>query len=266
MRRSPEVRPRAAALAVALAFTSPIAGCAHREPPSSDVRARSGEADGTSAEGGVVKRGDGTSAEGGVVKREDGTSAEGGAAIPLLAGPVAAPAAVPRANSSASPTPAAGPADAASLPQTHDLPPASSPELDARARLLWEAIVEDDPARAMPLFFPLSAYEQVKNVANPAADWKHRLVAAYGRDIHALHLRLGTSRGDTGAEFVALEIPEGASRWVNPGEEYNRMGYYRVFGSKLRYQIGGGRTQAFDIKSLISWRGAWYLVHLNAIR
>jgi hypothetical protein len=34
--------------------------------------------DGTSAEGGVVKRGDGTSAEGGVVKRGDGTSAEGG--------------------------------------------------------------------------------------------------------------------------------------------------------------------------------------------
>ena len=35
--------------------------------------------DGTSAEGGVVKRGDGTSAEGGVVKRGGGTSAEGGA-------------------------------------------------------------------------------------------------------------------------------------------------------------------------------------------
>ena len=34
--------------------------------------------DGTSAEGGVVKRGDGTSAKGGVVKRGDGTFAEGG--------------------------------------------------------------------------------------------------------------------------------------------------------------------------------------------
>jgi hypothetical protein len=147
--------------------------------------------------------------------------------------------------------------------QTHDLPPASSSELDARVRSLWEAIVEDDPSRAMPFFFPLSAYEQVKDVAAPAADWRHRLVAAYTRDIHALHLRLGS--GSARARFVSFDVPEHASRWVNPGEEYNKIGYYRVFGSKLRYDIDAG-AKAFDVKSLISWHGEWYLVHLSAIR
>jgi hypothetical protein len=238
------------------AFTGPLAGCAHREPPSlEEVQPRSGEADGTSPEGGLVKRGD-------LPSPPEVPMTPPLAAIPPLAAPVATPA--PSTTSSAFAPTAARSGDTGQS-QTHDLPPASSPELDARARLLWDAIAEDDPARAMPLFFPLGAYEQVKDVANPAADWKHRLVAAYERDIHALHLRLGAGHGDIRAHFVALEIPQSASRWVNPGEEYNKIGYYRVFGSKLRYEMAG-RSQAFDIRSLISWRGEWYLVHLNAVR
>jgi hypothetical protein len=152
--------------------------------------------------------------------------------------------------------------DPASLPQTHDVPHAAGTAFEARRDALWDAIVNDDPDRAMPFFFPLGAYRQVKDVTDPAADWKHRLVAAYRRDIHALHMRLGADAGD--ARLIALDVPEARSRWVEPGEEWNKIGYYRVFGSKLRYSLAG-EERTFDVKSLISWRGEWFVVHLSAI-
>jgi hypothetical protein len=154
-------------------------------------------------------------------------------------------------------------ADSPRLPQTRERPLASSVAFKREAAALWEAIVRDEPALAMPFFFPLDAYEQVKDVGDPAADWKRRLVGAYERDVHNLHARLG--EGSATARFVALEVPEGQARWVDPGEEMNKLGYFRVFGSKLRYEVDGNPA-AFDIKSLISWRGEWYVVHLSAIK
>jgi hypothetical protein len=114
----------------------------------------------------------------------------------------------------------------------------------------------------MPFFFPVSAYERVKDVANPDGDWKQRLVAAYVRDIHALHGRLA---GTGASHFLGIDVPQARARWVEPGEEWNKVGYYRVFGSKLRYSDDAG-DHAFEIKSLISWRGEWYVVHLSAIK
>ena len=67
------------------------------------------------------------------------------------------------------------------------------------------------------------------------------------------------------ARLVALDVPEARARWVEPGEEYNKIGYFRVFGSKLRYEVDGA-AHAFDVKSLISWRGEWYVVHLSAVQ
>ncbi|MCL2449155.1 MAG: hypothetical protein FWD17_09420 [Polyangiaceae bacterium] len=156
--------------------------------------------------------------------------------------------------------------DPGTLPQTRDVPSADTAAFAARTTVLWNAIVNDDPDAAMPFFFPLSAYRQVKDVADPANDWKHRLVAAYARDIHALHARLAR-RTANGARptLVGLEVPRARSRWVDPGEEWNKLGYYRVFDSKLRFDIDGARD-AFDVKSLISWRGEWYVVHLSAVR
>jgi hypothetical protein len=149
------------------------------------------------------------------------------------------------------------------LPQTRDRPRASGEAFDARVRALWDAIVLDDPERGMTMFFPLGAYQQVKDVPNPAADWRLRLVAAYARDVHALHAALGASASR--AQLVAMDVPENQARWVLPGEEYNKIGYYRVFGSRLHFEVDGA-TRTFDVKSLISWRGEWYVVHLSAIK
>jgi hypothetical protein len=159
-------------------------------------------------------------------------------------------------------TPEAG-VDPATLPQTRDKPRASGAPFEARVAALWQAIVDDDPDRAMPFFFPLGAYQQVKAIAEPERDWKRRLVAAYARDIHALHASLGSSAQR--AAFARIEVPEARARWVEPGEEYNKIGYYRVFGTKLVYTVDQ-KERTIDVTSLISWRGEWYVVHLSGIK
>ena len=153
--------------------------------------------------------------------------------------------------------------DAGALPQTHDEPRASSDVLATRAASLWEAIVRDDPDRAASFFFPLAAYEQVKAIAHPAADWRRRLAANFARDIHALHAELG--KNPQSATFVRLEVPTAHARWMEPGDEGNKVGYYRVLGSKLRWREEG-RERTFDVTSLISWRGEWYVVHLSGFK
>jgi hypothetical protein len=167
----------------------------------------------------------------------------------------------PTASASSAP-PLAMP-DTGSLPQTHDKPEAAGVLFDARVAALFNAIVEDTPERALPFFFPVAAYEQVKAMATPARDWKLRLAAAYTRDIHDLHLRLGKNADR--AKFMRIDVPAARATWVEPGEEYNKIGYYRVFGSKLRYEVDG-HPRDIEIRSMISWRGEWFVVHLSAMK
>jgi hypothetical protein len=153
--------------------------------------------------------------------------------------------------------------DPGTLPQTHDLPSASSPQFEARMLELWNAIVADEAPSALPAFFPLSAYIQVKAISDPIGDWHDRLVANYDADIHRLHLELGPSAG--GARLVSVDVPTSAAEWVLPGVEYNKGSYYRVYATQMHYEVDG-RGGSFTISSLISWRGEWYVVHLGPIR
>lgn len=171
----------------------------------------------------------------------------------------------PSAPSAAASAGAAGetlvPSDATE-PQTHDRPAPDAPILVKRAEALYQAIRDDAPDIALPFFFPVDAYKQVKDVTFPERDWKNRLVAEFVRDIHEIH-RLNAKSLD-GSTFAGLEVPDARARWVEPGEEYNKIGYFRVFGSKLKWEKDG-RTRSTEVKSLISWRGQWYAVHLSAI-
>jgi len=174
-------------------------------------------------------------------------------------GPTAAAAA---SGATASATVDAGP-DPGTLPQTKDKPEASGAAFDARVAALWDAIVKDDPDRAMPFFFPVTAYEQVKAITNPASDWRRRLVAAYKRDVHALHKRLGDNAAS--AKLVRADVPQDRARWVEPNEESNKLGYYRVYGTRLLYELDG-KERSLEVTSLISWRGEWYVVHLSGFK
>jgi hypothetical protein len=167
----------------------------------------------------------------------------------------------PSGASSPAPSTSGGPAvDPGTLPQTHVLPTATDPVFLAGAHALFQAIVDDKPAEAQPFFFPQTAYVQVKAIPDPVGDYQHRLIGFYDLDIHAAHRLLGADAKN--AEFVSVSVPTAAAKWITPGVEANKDSYYRVYGSRLTYRVGG-RTKSFGLFSLISWRGVWYVVHLG---
>jgi hypothetical protein len=152
-------------------------------------------------------------------------------------------------------------ADGTPLPQTDERPRTDSAGMRLRLEALVDAIAHDDPARAMPAFFPRSSYEQVKAITDPARDWRERLVRAFTRDIHEYHALLGPDAA--GAQLASLVVNERAVRWMPPGAEGNRVGYYRVTRSRLRLRLPSGSPRELELTSLISWRGAWFVVHLH---
>ncbi len=232
------VAPTALPVLAAFVAVVALAACARGEPPQWDAGAGASLAVAPLA---VNGRG----SEGG------GGGGGGGAPEPLEA-----------ANDAGAGVAASGD-ESGKLPQTHARPEPEGDAFDARVRALFDGIAQDDVARAMPFFFPLTAYAQVKAIANPAADWRARLVAHYARDIHALHAKLGANASR--ARFVAADVPMDRARWVEPGEEYNRIGYFRVYGTKLRGEIDGAPV-SIDVTSLISWRGEWFVVHLTGVK
>jgi hypothetical protein len=176
-----------------------------------------------------------------------------------------APAPAPPPTSSVSSAPASEPplldAAGAPLPQTEDKPSVSSAAFRARIELVARAISSGDPAPARAAFFPLVAYRQVKAIKDPARDYERRLVAAFDRDIAEYHRALGKSA--TSATLSGIDVPEARVEWMKPGREGNKVGYYRVLRSKIRFALPDGKERAFELTSMISWRGEWYVVHLN---
>ena len=148
--------------------------------------------------------------------------------------------------------------DPGRLPQTRALPSSHTARFDARMRALWRGIVTDSVNSAMPAFFPRAAYLQVKAIGNPAADYRDRLVGALRADIRAAHQLLGPRAGKARLEGVFVPA---RWRWIDPGQCFNRVGYWHAPGSRLEYDEGG-RVSSFGIFSFISWRGEWYVVHL----
>jgi hypothetical protein len=165
--------------------------------------------------------------------------------------------------STTAPTATTAAGDPGVLPQTDDRPSASGTTFTAGVDGLWEAIRQDDPQLGLPFFLPESAYVQVKAIGDPAGDYQNRLIANFEQDVHALHAQLGADAA--GATFVGITVPDDQAVWVQPGEESNKLSYWRVYGSTIQYQVDG-RAGSFPVTSLISWRGEWYVVHLGEIR
>lgn len=150
------------------------------------------------------------------------------------------------------------------LPQTDDRPSGDSPSLRRRLELLVEAIRDDDPDHALPSFFPVQAYAEVKAIQKPERDWEHRLVGAFRRNIHEYHKQLGTDA--EGIEFVGIDIPEANVKLMEPNTEGNRLSYYRVLRSGLKVKKPNGSESRLEVTSMISWRGEWYIVHLHGFK
>ncbi len=174
--------------------------------------------------------------------------------------PTTSVAPAPPTSTTSSPSPSPAPVDAGLLRQTHVLPSPDDPMFQTGAQDLWQAIVTGNPTTALPFFFPETAYLQVKAISNASADYQNRLIDWYRLDIGAAHALLGADASS--ATFLRVTVPTSHAVWIVPGVEYNKGSYYRVYGTRLYYQVGG-RTKSIGIFSLISWRGEWYVVHLG---
>lgn len=153
--------------------------------------------------------------------------------------------------------------DPGALPQTDTLPVATAADEQNRARQLLAAVVADNPDAAIVAFFPRAAYLQVKALTNAGGDYDQRLVAQFRADVHARHAQVVAGARST-PEFVRLDVVA-TPVWVVPGVESNKGSYWRVYDSQLRYTVDG-TDRSLPIKSLISWRGQWYVVHLVAVK
>jgi hypothetical protein len=149
-----------------------------------------------------------------------------------------------------------------SLPQTSELPSASTTGFQSEMRALWQGVQSGSVSAAMPAFFPEGAYAQVKAIADPRADYENRLVHEFSEDIAAAHGLLGA--GASSARLVEVQVPSSYAHWVSPGGCSNGVGYYEVPNARVVYREGG-ETKSFGIASMISWRGVWYVVHLGAV-
>ncbi len=146
-------------------------------------------------------------------------------------------------------------------PQTQDLPSSNDPGFQARLSSLCTAIIEGSPEKGHSAFFPLVAYRQVKAISDPDRDYKFRLLKHFDRDIIEYRRRIAKKR--TPIKCSGLRIAQAQARWMKPGSEYNRIGYFRVLRSQLDLTGADGNTTTLEVTSLISWRGQWYIVHLN---
>jgi len=183
----------------------------------------------------------------------------------------AAPAPVPDAAAPAAttdaavdggaPAPTAG-ADAPPAPLVADnkVDPSQGPELQERARGLFEAIVADDPARAEAFWFPREPFIPLKDVKDPGKYW-NQLHKTYGSDVHALHKKRKSWEGATFVKFDGWT----RSKWVPPGDEANKIGYHRAFHGKLHYKVGGEDAE-MDVQTIITWQGRWYVTHLRKFK
>src|SRR6185436_10924076 len=121
------------------------------------------------------------------------------------------------------------PSESAPDPANKTKPPLTSRDLEERAAHLIDALVQNDPALADDFFFPKAPFIPLKDVADPGR-YFDQLLATYHRDIRSLR----AERKDWAeVSFVSFELGTPPT-WVAPGKEWNKIGYFRTFGGKLR--------------------------------
>ena len=149
-----------------------------------------------------------------------------------------------------------------SLPQTHTYPSGTSAQFKTLMASLWAGVVQDSHTVALPAFFPLGAYVQLKAISGASSDWSNRLVHDFTLDIAAAHGLLGPHAPS--ARLLAVDVTSSYGHWIDPGICDNRLGYYEMPNARVVYREDG-QIRSFGIASMISWRGVWYVVHFGAI-
>lgn len=179
---------------------------------------------------------------------------------PATAAPSAteAPSATATAAEDAGAPPA--PKEAEYDPKNKAKPPVDSEELQARARALFDAVVQNNASLGEDLWFPREPFLILKDIKDPGKYWD-QLHRAFVKDVEKLHKK---RKSWEGAEFVKFE-PGSAPKWVKPGEEGNKIGYYRTVKGNLVYKAEG-KAHKLEVRVMISWQNRWYITHLGKFK
>lgn len=160
----------------------------------------------------------------------------------------------------ASAAPTAEPAAPAPVVADNKVEPTEGAELVERAKGLLEAIAKDEPERGESFWFPKEPFIPLKDIKDPGKYWA-QLHRTYANDIHALHKK--RKRWDK-VEFVSFD-GWSKPKWVKPGDEANKIGYYRAFHGKLRFKVDG-EADEIDVHTIITWQGRWHCTHLRKFK
>ena len=139
-------------------------------------------------------------------------------------------------------------------------PRPAAADAEAKARVLFDAIVRDEPQAAAGVFFPRAAFLLGKDIRDPGR-YYDRLQRRFESDVHALHGRL---RDPKSAEFVRFELANRGG-FVREREEGNRLPYWASRHSWLHFR-DAGKAERFEVRVLITWDDRWYVIHLNEFR
>ena len=148
---------------------------------------------------------------------------------------------------------------AGALPQTRAFPSTDSAAFRDAMQDVWLAVTTGNARLALPAFFPRAAYQKLKAIYDPAADWDDRLWYDFTLDVRAAHQAVAPD-----AHLVRVLVAGYDAAWVYPGVCDNSIGYWHVSGARMVYRQHG-QERSIGIASLISWRGVWYVVHLGAV-
>jgi len=154
----------------------------------------------------------------------------------------------------------------AAPPDDTNLPAASSDELTARARHLFEAIAHDNADLGVDILFPRDAYIAAHDSADPGKTWDAKVIGSFRRAVHGLHRRIAKTPGPNGsgmenAHFVSFELGHAVVQ-VTPKKRDWKRPLWKVQRSKITFTLDG-RTQRIEIAEMTSWRGNWYVTRLR---
>lgn len=149
---------------------------------------------------------------------------------------------------------------AAPIVADNQVKPTEGPELQQRARALFDAIAKNEPKVADPFWFPKEPFIPLKDIKDPGKYWE-QLHRTYAADVRALHKK---RKSWDGATFVRFDVGS-KPKWVKPGDEANKIGYYRSFHGSLRYAIDG-KEHTIDVHTVITWQGRWHITHLRKFK
>jgi len=139
-------------------------------------------------------------------------------------------------------------------------PPLHDPALDRRMASFFAGLRDYNNAEADKAFLPMPYYVVLKQGGGNEADWNNRLITHYHQQLAELRARFRSVL--PGAVYNGYSVKSATARTVRVGAEQNKAPYWQVYMTTMAFKDKNGQPHSFVINTMISFRGAWYVVHV----